>query len=111
MLRQIEGVKAIADSLADESTRQRVLSAQAHSLQQQLKATVVTGDMVQQITMAIQESPFTDNQKDTILAALSEKVLQTGGDGKKGRKSTQELQDIGLSEEDVQYLTKTDRAQ
>lgn len=108
MLRQIEGVRAIADSLADEGTRQRVLSAQAHSLQQQLKATVVTTDMVQQITMAIQESPFTASQKDSILAALSEKVLH--GDGKKGKKSTQELQDIGpfLTEEDVQYLTKTE---
>ncbi|CAE7658968.1 UBC6 [Symbiodinium sp. KB8] len=108
MLRQIEGVRAIADSLADEGTRQRVLSAQAHSLEQQLKATVVTTDMVQQITMAIQESPFTASQKDSILAALSEKVLH--GDGKKGKKSTQELQDIGpfLTEEDVQYLTKTE---
>ena len=75
---------------------------------QQLRATVVTGDMVEQITRAIQEAPFTETQKDTLLAALSEKVLP--GDGKKPKKSTQELQDIGpfLSEEDMQYLTKTE---
>ena len=108
MLRQIEGAAAIANSLTDESTRERVLSAQAHSLLQQLRATVVTGDMVEQITRAIQEAPFTETQKDTLLAALSEKVLP--GDGKKPKKSTQELQDIGpfLSEEDMQYLTKTE---
>ncbi|CAE7669351.1 UBC6 [Symbiodinium sp. CCMP2592] len=110
MLRQIEGVRAITNSLADESTRQQVLCAQAHSLLQQLKATVITGDMVEQCTRAIQESPFTDSQKDTFLTALSEKVLQSGGDGKKVKKTTQELEDIGpfLSEEDVQYLTKTE---
>eukprot|EP00439_Symbiodinium_sp_Y106_P002145 s9628_g1.t1 len=108
MLRQIEGAAAIANSLTDESTRERVLSAQAHSLLQQLRATVVTGDTVEQITRGIQEAPFTETQKDTLLAALSEKVLP--GDGKKPKKSTQELQDIGpfLSEEDVQYLTKTE---
>ena len=108
MLRQIEGAAAIANSLTDESTRERVLSAQAHSLLQQLRATVVTGDMVEQITRGIQEAPFTETQKDTLLAALSEKVLP--GDGKKPKKSTQELQDIGpfLSEEDMQYLTKTE---
>ncbi|CAE7508984.1 UBC6 [Symbiodinium sp. CCMP2592] len=109
MMQQFAAVKAIIGTLQDDTARQHVLTAQLHSLEQQLKAMDLGNEDMEPLMKTIADSPFSPGQKDQLITIVSEKIAKAAA-SKRTKKCTQELPDVApfLSEDDVSCLSNPD---
>ena len=106
LIQQVSTVSNLANEIAEEATRQELMTKHAASVVAQLNNLVVTPEDSMLLVTAVKQSRLGQSQKDTILKATSDRLTKCLQSTQKPRRTSQTIEDPAafLTTSEVEYL-------